>query len=66
MTVDEYVKELEVQLEADVIEKFKDWPVDTKLYMYLHHIQLRHMDEFSNALSIATQILCSLRKNNDA
>jgi len=66
MTVEEYVKELEGYLEPHLIEKFKDWSTDTKLYMYLHHIQLRHMDEFSNALSIATQILCSLRKNNDA
>lgn len=66
MTVEEYVNELEGYLEPHLIEKFKDWSTDTKLYMYLHHIQLRHMDEFSNSLSIATQILCSLRKNNDA
>jgi hypothetical protein len=62
MTVEEYVKELEVQLEADVIEKFKDWPVDTKLYMYLHHIQLQYMADYMDTLNIAMQIYRS-KKN---
>ena len=62
MTVEEYVKELEVQLDSDVIEKFKDWPVDTKLYMYLHHIQLQFMADYMDALNIAMQIYRS-KKN---
>ena len=41
MTVEEYVTELELELKLDpaVVEKFSDWPVDTKLYMYIHHLQ---------------------------
>jgi hypothetical protein len=62
MTVDEYVKELEVQLDSDVIEKFKDWSVDTKLYMYLHHIQLQFMADYMDALNVAMQIYRS-KKN---
>jgi hypothetical protein len=59
MTVEEYVEELEGYLEPHLIEKFSDWSTDTKLYMYLHHIQLRHMEEFSHTLSIATQMIRS-------
>ena len=62
MTVEEYVSELEVQLDSDVIEKFKDWPVDTKLYMYLHHIQLQFMADYMDDLNIAMQIYRS-KKN---
>lgn len=62
MTVDEYVSELEVQLDSDVIEKFKDWPVETKLYMYLHNIQLQHMADYMDVLRIAMQIYRS-KKN---
>ena len=62
MTVDEYVKELEVQLDSDVIEKFKDWPVETKLYMYLHNIQLQFMEDYMDVMNVAMQIYRS-KKN---
>jgi hypothetical protein len=62
MTMEEYIKELEIQLDSDVIEKFKDWPVDTKLYMYLHHIQLQFMADYMDVLRIAMQIYRS-KKN---
>ena len=65
MTLEEYVKILEQQVEPHLIEKFSDWSTDTKLYMYLHHIQLRHMEEFSNSLSIATQMLSNLIRNKN-
>lgn len=60
--MEEYIKELEIQLDSDVIEKFKDWPVDTKLYMYLHHIQLQFMADYMDVLRIAMQIYRS-KKN---
>jgi hypothetical protein len=62
MTMEEYIKELEIQLDSDVIEKFKDWPVETKLYMYLHHIQLQFMADYMDVLRIAMQIYRS-KKN---
>ena len=57
MTLEEYVKILEQQVEPHLIEKFSDWSADTKLYMYLHHIQLRHMEEFKHSLSVITQMI---------
>ena len=57
MTVEEYVTILEQQIEPQLIEKFKDWSSDTKLYMYLHHIQLRHMEEFKHSLNVVTQMI---------
>jgi len=60
--MEEYIKELEIQLDSDVIEKFKDWPVETKLYMYLHHIQLQFMADYMDVLRIAMQIYRS-KKN---
>ena len=50
MTIEEYVSELESQLDPAVVEKFKDWPVDTKLYMYIHHLQLAYMTEFKQLI----------------
>ena len=46
MEMNEYVKELEAQVDPVFVEKIKDWPVETKLYMYLHNIQLAMMKEF--------------------
>lgn len=46
--MDEYVKELETQVDPTFVEKVKDWPVETKLYMYLHNIQLAMMKEFKD------------------
>ena len=50
MTQEEYVYELEKQVDPDLLEKFRDWPTETKLYMYLHHIQLAHMARFEHML----------------
>lgn len=50
MTPDEYVHELEQQVVPDLVEKFSDWPTETKLYMYIHHIQLAHMAKFEQLL----------------
>jgi hypothetical protein len=48
MQMNEYVKELENQVDPTFVEKIKDWPVETKLYMYLHNIQLAMMKEFKD------------------
>jgi hypothetical protein len=50
MTPDEYLRELASQVDPDLVEKFRDWPDETKLYMYLHHIQLAHMARFEHML----------------
>jgi hypothetical protein len=44
------VYELEKQVDPALLEKFIDWPTETKLYMYIHHIQLAHMARFEQLL----------------
>jgi hypothetical protein len=53
MNVEQYVTQLESQVDPSFVEDIKDWPTDTKLYMYLHNIQLAHMREY---MAIAIQI----------
>jgi hypothetical protein len=50
MTLEDYVDFLEIQVAPAFVERVKDWPVDTKLYVYLHNIQLAHMAEFKRLL----------------
>jgi len=47
----EYIKELEQIINPSIIEKFKDWPTETKLYMYLHHLQIDMMAKYMEHLS---------------
>ena len=50
MSIEEYVDQLEQQVPAWVVGTFGSWPVETRLYMYLHHLQLARMDEFVQLL----------------
>jgi len=50
MTQEEYVYELEKQVDPALLEKFVDWSTESKLYMYIHHIQLAHMARFESLL----------------
>jgi hypothetical protein len=50
MSIEEYVDQLEEQVPAWVVSRFGSWPVETRLYMYLHHLQLARMDEFVQLL----------------
>ena len=47
----DYLKELEVLVSPATVEKFKYWPTETKLYMYLHHIQIETMNKYMELLS---------------
>jgi len=60
MTQEEYVYELEKQVDPALLQKFLDWPTETKLYMYLHHIQLAHMARFENLLKEHTVHIAAL------
>jgi hypothetical protein len=46
MSIEEYAETLEEQVPSWVVSAFGAWPVETRLYMYLHHLQLARMDEF--------------------
>jgi hypothetical protein len=50
MNIEEYADQLEQQVPAWVVSTFGAWPVETRLYMYLHHLQLARMDEFVQLL----------------
>lgn len=47
----DYLKELEVLVSPATVERFKYWPIETKLYMYLHHIQIETMNKYMELLS---------------
>lgn len=57
MTQEEYVDWLENNANPALVEKIKNWPIDTKLYMYLHHKQLDMMDEYKRALDRVVKML---------
>ena len=50
MSIEEYVEQLEEQVPSWVVSTFGSGPVETRLYMYLHHLQLARMDEFVELL----------------
>jgi len=60
MTQEEYIYELEKQVDPDLLQKFRDWPIETKLYMYIHHIQLAHMARFEHLLKEHTVHIAAL------
>jgi hypothetical protein len=60
MTQEEYIYELEKQVDPDLLQKFRDWPTETKLYMYIHHIQLAHMARFEHLLKEHTVRIAAL------
>ena len=50
MTLEEYVKQLEPHVDAQLVYDIEEWSNDTKLYMYLHNIQLAYMADFKKML----------------
>ena len=50
MTPEEYVLELEKQVDPALVEKMRDWSAETKLYIYIHNIQLAYMAEFKQLM----------------
>lgn len=64
MTQEEYVYELEKQVDPDLLQKFIDWPIETKLYMYIHNIQLAHMARFEQLLKEQTIRIAALNSRS--
>lgn len=60
MTQDEYLRELVSQVDPDLVKKFRDWPAETRMYMYLHNIQLAHMARFEHMLKEHTLNIAAL------
>lgn len=57
MNLEQYVASLEQQVDPTLVADIKDWPVETKLYMYLHNIQLAYMAEFKQRLISLTPLV---------
>ena len=62
MTQDEYIQELASQVDPVLVEKFRDWPDETRMYMYIHNIQLAHMARFEQLLKEQTILIAALNK----
>ena len=60
MTQDEYLRELASQVDPALVEKFRDWPDETRMYTYLHNIQLAHMARFEHMLKEHTLNIAAL------
>ena len=60
MTQDEYIQELASQVDPALVEKFRDWPDETRMYMYIHNIQLAHMARFEQLLKEQTIRIAAL------
>jgi len=43
MKIEDYVNRLEAISDPELVADIADWSMETKLYMYLHNIQLRYM-----------------------
>jgi len=43
MKIEEYVNKLEAISDPELVADIADWSTETKLYMYLHHMQLSYM-----------------------
>jgi hypothetical protein len=51
MKIEEYVSQLESISDPELVSQIAEWPLETKLYMYLHNIQLTYMTIFLEKLN---------------
>jgi len=51
MTVEEYVEGLKDLLPKHFIEAIKDWSVSDRMYVSLHYIQLKNMEEIKQMIN---------------
>lgn len=50
MKIEEYVFQLEAISDPELVAQIADWSLETKLYVYLHNIQLSYMTTFMEKL----------------
>ena len=51
MTTEEYVENLKQLVPDHFIENTKDWSTSDKMYVFLHYIQLKHMEEIKEIMN---------------
>ena len=50
MTIEKYVEGLKELVPAHFIENTKDWSTSDKMYVFLHFIQLKNMEEIKTLI----------------
>ena len=50
MTIEKYVEGLKELVPAHFIENTKDWSTSDKMYVFLHYIQLKNMEEIKTLI----------------
>jgi len=61
MSITDYINELELRVDSKFKEQIKSWPDETKLYMYLHNIQLSKIDSMLNSKENYIRVLITER-----
>ena len=51
MTTEEYVENLKQLVPDHFIENTKDWSTSDKMYVFLHYIQLKSMEEIKEIMN---------------
>ena len=51
MKIEEYVENLKELVPAHFIESTEDWSLSDKMYVFLHFIQLKQMEEIKETLN---------------
>lgn len=51
MKIEEYVENLKELVPAHFIESTKDWSTSDKMYVFLHYIQLKSMEEIKELIN---------------
>jgi len=56
MIMEEYVEGLKELVPANLIESTKYWSISDKMYVYLHYIQLKNMEEIKQMLNTPKRV----------
>lgn len=56
MTTEEYVENLKQLVPDHFIENTKDWSTSDKMYVFLHYIQLKHMEEIKQMIKSSKRV----------
>ena len=56
MKIEEYVNKLEAISDPELVVDIADWSTETKLYMYLHALQLSYMQIFLEKLDDSNRL----------
>jgi len=56
MTMEEYVEGLKELVPAHFVENTKDWSTSDKMYVFLHFIQLKNMEEIKQMIKLPKRV----------